>query len=161
MGYIDDKSANNESYDNSVTALGNGDVQSAIDALSNKAAGGGGVTPPFFFGRPSGGSAGTYLQINGVASNKLGQITAGLNKIVRLSVTSSAVVSGATVIQLQQRTALATFVDIAGALITVASGAYKATSTLSVNLPVDAEISAYIKSGTISDVNIQVYVTAQ
>lgn len=162
MGFIDFiLQALNVTYDNSVTALGTGTVQSAIDALASKSGGGGGVTPPFFFGRATGGGAGTYLQINGVASSKLGQITAGSNKIVRMSITSSATVTGATIIQLQERTAIGTFTDIAGAAITVPNGAYKASSVLSINLNTDAEISAYVKSGSISDVNLQVYVTAQ
>ena len=38
MGYIDDKTANNVAYDNSLTGLGTGDLQSALDALTTSTA---------------------------------------------------------------------------------------------------------------------------
>lgn len=137
------------------------DTQAVIEEIWQKVKGASGVTPPFFFGRVSGGGAGTYLTINGIATNKVGQIVRGSNTLVGMTVTTSANVTGANaVIQIQQRTALNTFVDIAGASITILVGAYSATAILAVSLPANVEISAYIKSGSTSDINLQVYVAA-
>lgn len=138
------------------------DSQAVIEEIWQKVKGANGVTPPFFFGRASGGGAGTYLQINGVASNKLGQIVIGNNNLIKISVTTSAVTTGA-VIQVQQRTGVATFVDIAGAQVTIPNGSYSANVTFAtpISLPSNVEISAYIKSGSTSDINLQVYVVAQ
>lgn len=151
-------------FDNTTTnaaGLNSTDEQSVIEELWQKVKGASGVTPPFFFGRVSGGGAGTYLTINGLATNKVGQIVRGLNTLVGMTVTTSANISGANaVVQLQQRTALNTFVDISGASITIPIGTYSATAVLAVALPSNVEISAYIKSGTTSDINLQVYVAA-
>lgn len=150
-------------FDNSTTGavpLVSTDTQSVIEEIWQKVKGASGVTPPFFFGRTNGGNAGTYLTINGVATNKVGQIVIGLNTLVGISVTTASNVSGAAVIQLQQRTGLNTFVDIAGATITIPSGNFKATTALSVALPSNVELAAYIKSGSTSDINLQVYVVA-
>jgi hypothetical protein len=152
-------------FDNTSTGalpLVSTDSQSVIEEIWQKVKGASGVTPPFFFGRPSGGGAGTYLQINGVATNKLGQIVIGSNNLIKISVTTSAITTGA-VIQIKQRTAVNTFVDISGAQVTIPSGSYSATVTFGtiIALPTNVEISAYIKSGSTSDINLQVYVVAQ
>lgn len=155
-------------FDNTTTiasTMTSTDTQSAIEEIYSRVKGNvSGVTPPFFFGRVSGGGAGTYLQINGVASNKLGQIVIGSNNLEKLSVTTSANVTGvAAVIQLQQRTGLNTFSDITGAQITIPISSYSAIVTFStpIALASNVELAAYIKTGTTSDINLQVYVVSQ
>lgn len=164
MGFIDFiLQALNVTYDNSVTTLGAGDVQSAIDALANKTGGSGGVTPFYQFSRAGTVlTAGTYLNVGTIASSGVGQLVSGTNKIVRLAITTSAAVTSVpAVIQIQRRTGVATFVDITNALISIPVGNYKTNLILStsISLNLDDELSAYIKSGSPSNPIILIFVT--
>jgi hypothetical protein len=163
VGYIDDKSANNESYDPSVSGLAATDVQAAIDALSSRTGGGGGVTPFYQYSRAGTLlTAGTYLNVGTISSGVVGQLVTGTNKIVRIAITTSAAVGTApAVFQIQRRTGVTTFSDIAGANISIPVSSYKANLLLStpVSLNADEEISAYIKSGSPSNPLLLIFVT--
>lgn len=91
--------------------------------------------------------AGTYLQAGGTLLNATGIVMPAYCRLVGLTVSNGANVGSNTVLQLRSRTAVATFVDIAGTTITIPSGSYKASLTgLNVDLG-NIEISAYNKSG--------------
>ena len=119
-----------------------------IEEMAQPPNGGSGVTPPFLFSKSGGTGVGSYFFVGNVPTNQSGQTIAGLNKIVKASVSSSGNVAANTVIQFQSRTALSTFTDIATASITIPAGTYKATAILNVNIGPDTEISAYVKSGS-------------
>lgn len=163
MGFIDFiLQALNVTYDNSVTTLGAGDVQSAIDALANKTGGSGGVTPFYQFSRAGTVlTAGTYLNVGTIASSSVGQLVSGTNKIVRVAITTSLVVATPAVFQIQRRTGVATFTDIVGATVTLSATSYKQNVILTtpVLLGLDEEISAYIKSGSPSNPILLIFVT--
>lgn len=149
-------------FDNSTagaTGLTSTDTQNVIEEVYQKVSGsGGGVSPPFIFQR-TGGSAGTYLNIGNVASNQSGYILRGSNKIVGLAVSGQANVASNTTIQLQQRTAVGTLVDIAGAAVTIPSGSYRAEITLAVSISSSEEISCYVKTGALNGgTNVTMYV---
>lgn len=93
-------------------------------------------------------SSGTYLRIGGNASNFVGYLIPSTTSIVGLAFSCQSTMSGSTVIQLQNRTAIGTLVDIAGASITIASGQYKNSIALTISLAAGAEICAYVKSGS-------------
>lgn len=116
------------------------------------AGGGSGVTPPFFFSKAGSAGAGTYLRVGEAVSSNTGMTIVGANTIVKLVVSNGSAVGSNTVIQIQKRTAVNTFVDIASASITILTGAYSATSSgLSIALGTNEELSAYVKSGSSLD----------
>lgn len=134
-------------------------VQEAIEEARG-GGGGSGVTPPFLFSKSGGIGTGAYFNVGSVASDKAGQVITGNNKIVKITVTSSANVSSDSVVQFQRRTGLSTFEDISGAEITIPSGNYKASvSGLSVDIGPDEELAVYKKSGgNITDGIVILYV---
>jgi hypothetical protein len=123
-------------------------------------AGGSGVTPPFVFSKSGGTAVGSYLYVGQAVTSKTGQEIVGTNRIVKVGVSNSANVAANTKIQFQRRTALSTFVDIAGAEATIPSGSFRTTATLPspVSIGPDWEISCYNKSGsTLSDPIVVLY----
>lgn len=121
----------------------------------------GGVTPPFIFSKSGNASAGTYLRTGEAVTSKTGQIIKGDNVIVEISVSNANNVGSNTVVQIQRRTALNTFSDVAGASVTIPSGTYKGTnSSLTISFGPDEEMSAYVKSGsTLNNPVLVVYLT--
>ena len=109
-----------------------------------------GVTPPFTFSKSGFCIVGGYLYVGQVVSSKTGEPIAGSNYLVKLSVSNSTNVAANTTLQLQRRTAVATFVDIAGAFIVIPAGNYKANSVLATPIAIgpDWELSCYNKSGS-------------
>lgn len=134
-------------FDNATNGFAATDAQAAIEEVKT---GGNGVTPPFFFSR-SGSTlaAGTYFFTGNVSTSSTGQLIAGSNKIIKIAVSTSANITGSPcLVQFQRRTAVATFVDIAGASISIPVGTYSATSTgLALLIGPDWELSCYFKSG--------------
>lgn len=134
----------------------------ALDKFELKPAGSasGGVTPPFFFSKSGNAAAGTYLRTGESVSNVTGQTVVGENTITKIVISNGNAVAVNTVIQLQKRTGLSTFIDILGASITITAGNYKASlDGLSISLATDEEISAYVKSGsTLSNPVLGVYI---
>jgi hypothetical protein len=117
-----------------------------------------GVTPGFVFSKDGNTGVGTYLRIGSVVTSDSGHPIIGKNILVRMRATVKNAVATSTVIQLQQRTAVDTRSDIAGAAITIPAGQYKASVTLAVTLPEDVELCAYNKSGsTLSNVVVNVF----
>ena len=121
----------------------------------------GGVTPPFIFSKSGNASAGTYLRTGEAVTSATGQIIKGDNLIVEISVSNAKVVGTNTVVQIQRRTALNTFSDVAGASVTIPSGTYKGTNSgLTISFGPDEEMSAYVKSGsTLNNPVLVVYLT--
>jgi hypothetical protein len=120
----------------------------------------GGVVPGLRFTKSGGLSVNSYLYAGQVVTSKAGQLVIGSNQIAKISISSSSTVANNTVLQLQQRSAIATFSDIAGASITVLAGQYKATVTFSPTISIgpDWELCCYNKSGsTINDAILLVY----
>lgn len=93
-------------------------------------------------------SAGSYLRIGGDASNNVGYLLPQGTNIVGIAVSVQSAVSGNTVFQIQNRTAVGTLVDIAGAAITITSGNYKNSGVFAISLAAGSELVAYIKSGS-------------
>lgn len=119
---------------------------------SGGAGGGSGVTPPFFFSKSGNASVGTYLRVGESVTSNTGMTIVGTNKIVKIVASNGSNVGSNTVVQIQKRTAVNTFVDLAGASITIPSGSYTATiSSLSITLGLNEELSAYVKSGSTLD----------
>lgn len=117
-----------------------------------------GVTPGFVFSKDGTCGVGTYLRIGSVISSDSGHPIIGKNKITRIRATNVNAVASNTVIQFQERTARLTRSDIAGASITIPSGAYNASVDIDVSLPVDVELCCYNKSGaTLSNVVVNVF----
>lgn len=117
----------------------------------------GGVTPPFVFSKAGSCGQGTYMRVGESATSVTGQLIKGSNKIVELSISNGTAVTTNTTFQLQQRTAISTFSDIAGAFVIIPSGQYKASNTgLSISIGPDIEVSAYNKVGTVSGPNVVV-----
>lgn len=139
-------------FDNDTNGMTSTDVQTAIEEVNAKAAGAGGnVTPPFIFSRQGALGTNSYLQVGTVFSNQGGQIVRGSNKIVALTLTTSQVYNMNQTVQLQRRTGVSTFVDIAGAAITIIGNNtnYSATVTFATPISIgpDFEIAAYLKTG--------------
>ena len=108
----------------------------------------GGVTPPFIFSKSGGAGVGAYLKTGEVLTSKTGQLIKGSNYVVELNCSSSAIVSGTggAVIKMQRRTGLATFVDIAGATVTVPSGSFSGSNLITlgtVSIGPNWEVSCY------------------
>lgn len=102
------------------------------------------------FSRSGSRVAGDYLlTAGGAVSSNSGQIIPGSSLLSKVGVSvSSAIAGSGAVFQLQQRTAVGTFVDIVGASVTIPVGQYQAVaSSLGIQLSADTEISAYLKSG--------------
>lgn len=120
-----------------------------------------GVTPPFVFSKSGNAASGTYLRTGEAVTSATGQPIKGSNTIVEIAVSNANVVGTNTVVQIQRRTALATFSDVTGASVTILSGNYKAiNSGLSVSFGPDEEMSVYVKSGsTLSNPVLVVYMT--
>jgi hypothetical protein len=117
-----------------------------------------GVTPGFVFSKDGNTGVGTYLRIGSVVTSDAGHPIIGKNILVRMRATVKNTIGTDTVIQLQERTAVNTRTDIAGAAITIPAGQYKASVTLDVPLPEDVELCAYNKSGaTLSNVVVNVF----
>lgn len=124
------------------------------DAINNSP----GVTPGFVFSKDGSCGVGTYLRIGSVITSDSGHPIIGKNKIVKIRITAATNVANATTVQIQQRTAVGTRSDIAGALIVIPAGTYKASTNLNVSLPVDVELCAYNKSGsTLSNAVMNVF----
>jgi hypothetical protein len=107
-----------------------------------------GVSPGFVFAKDGNVTVGTHLRTGDVQTSKTGQPIFGTNKLIRMRVSSAIVAVTNTVIQLRKRTAVSTFSDIAGALITLSAGNYTATAELDIVLPENVELCAYNKSGS-------------
>jgi hypothetical protein len=117
-----------------------------------------GVTPGFVFSKDGNTTIGTYLRIGSVVTSDAGHPIIGKNKLVRMRATVKTAIGTATVIQLQERTAVNTRSDIAGASITIPSGGYIASADFDIILPEDVELCAYNKSGTtLSNVVVNVF----
>jgi hypothetical protein len=137
-------------FDNTSNRFVSTDTQAAIEEVRTPPNGGSGVTPPFMFSKSGGTSAGNYLYVGQVVSSKTGQYIPGTNNIVKLTVSTSANVATNTTIQLQRRTAVATFIDIPLALVVIPAGTYKAEVTFSPSVAIgpDWEIACYNKAGS-------------
>lgn len=107
-----------------------------------------GVSPGFIFSENGAITTGKYFRVGSATSEKTGQPIFGRNKLVKLRISNSVNVGNDTVVQLQKRTGLTTFVDITGASITIPSGHYTSTAQVDIILDDNVEISAYNKSGS-------------
>jgi len=152
-------------YDNSVSGLGTGDVQSAIDVLASKAGSNTGVTPFFQLGISGSVGGGQYLRNGvGIPSNQTGQLIPGLNKIVKISVSLSQSDNNVKAFKVQYRTSVNSWADVTGATISVPgdSASYKATVTgLSINLTTDAELAVVCTSGNPQNPVVSIFITPQ
>jgi hypothetical protein len=98
------------------------------------------------FSKSSGIAPGAYLHIGQTLSNNAGFILNGSRTITQMSVSiaNNMGVGNSATFRLQRRSAVSTFVDIAGTDITIASGQYRTVLTgLSVPIGPDWEISCY------------------
>lgn len=139
-------------FDNSTNGLTSDNTQTAIEEVNAKfTSAGTGVTPPFLFARSGSTGSNSYLRIGDVNSNEAGQIIPGNNKIVRMTITSSAVYANPQTLQLQMRTGLNTRTDIVGAAVTIPGGSVAFSATVTFGSPIsigpNVEISAYLKTG--------------
>jgi hypothetical protein len=118
--------------------------------VTNQLGGGSGISPPFVFSKSGGTAVGAYLYVGQTVTSKAGQLAPGTNQLIKMTATNDANVGSNTVIQLQRRTAVATFADITSANITIPSGSYSAVKDFStpVDIGPDWEISCYNKSGS-------------
>lgn len=119
-----------------------------------------GVTPGFLFSKDGTCTVGTYLRIGAVITSDAGHPIIGTNTLVTMRVTCQSNVANATTIQLQQRTAVGTRTDIAGAAITIPAGNYTASVTFAtpIALPNNVELCAYNKAGsTLSNTVLNVF----
>lgn len=104
----------------------------------------------FTFGRTGTQAVGNYLMTSdSVPGSLVGQIVPGAGIIARFGVGVSTAITGTpSVFQIQRRTAVATFADIAGATVSIPVGQFQATVTnLAILLAADQELSIYYKSG--------------
>jgi hypothetical protein len=117
------------------------------------------ATNALSFNRPGNTTVGTYLYAGSMPSNLGGAAVFGLNRIIGIIATVTAVPGTTSVLQLQRRTAISTWADISGASITLTTASYKAvSSSLSVALSSNEEIACYVKSGvTLTNPVIHVY----
>ena len=134
-----------------------------IEQLVNPPGGGSGVTPPFVMSKSGNATVGTYLRVGESVSSNTGQLIKGVNYLIEMSVSNGSNVASNTVLQVQRRTGVNTFVDLAGASVTIPAGSYKATNTgLTISIGPDEEISAYVKSGsTLDNPILMIYCTPQ
>lgn len=111
-----------------------------------------GVLPPFIFSKAGNAGTGTYLRTGEAITSNTGQIIKGSNTISQISVSNGSNVATTTRVQLQRRTGVNTFVDVASGFVDITSGTYSGTvSGLSVAWGPDWEMSAYVKSGSTLD----------
>lgn len=118
-----------------------------------------GVTPPFLFSRGGNLPTGTWFKIGDVVSSQTGQPIAGNNKIVKISLTNYNTVLNTTRVQIARRTSRTTWEDVSGAYIDILANGYKADrSGMSVVLPTNAELGAYVDTGSaLKDAVMEVY----
>ena len=91
---------------------------------------------------------GDYLLTGSIPSSVTGQIIPGTGILQKFGVGVSTNITGTPCIfQIQKRTAVGTFTDIAGATLSIPVGAYQASTTLAIQLGTDEELSVYYKSG--------------
>jgi hypothetical protein len=152
-------------YDNSITGLGSGDAQSAIDAIANKNNGTTGVTPFFQMGQQGGVGTSSYLRNSSqIPSNQVGQLIPGSNKIVKLTVSVSQSDNQIKSFKLQRRTSVNTFIDISGATISIPgdSSTYSVVVTgLNISIGPDWEIAAQVTSGNAQNPVLSIFVVSQ
>ena len=111
-----------------------------------------GVTPPFIFSKDGAVGVGTYLRVGNVVSSQGGYIIRGNNTIVGLTLTTSQVYNVTTVVKIQRRTGVATFVDIAGCTVSITGNNIMYSNTVTFATPIaigpDWELCAVNASGT-------------
>jgi hypothetical protein len=149
-------------FDNSTNGFASTNVQAAIEEVKSPP---NGVSPGFIFSKSGGSGVGAYLKTGEVLTSNTGQLIRGLNYITQINASTSAnqTNAGGATLQLQRRTGLNTFVDIAGATVNIPNGSFSATHTgLSISIGSDWEISCYNTGpGNVSDCVVTLFVTPQ
>ena len=109
--------------------------------------------PPITFQMSHNGNnlnSGTYFY-NGsypIQGNYSGNKLNGAYSLVKMSLSNRYNVTSAYTIELRRRTAVGTWTSIANANITLASGQYTVNKDFNLAMTSDAEVSAYISSGS-------------
>lgn len=135
------------------------DVKAAIKELftSGTQAGPNGGGPMSFTAPQGTMKGGDWFFIGQQPTNVVGEILEGSNKLVNLTLTTGQFISGSPAkVQITERTDVDTIVDVAGALLEIPVGDYRATAVYDIDLADNSEIGAYltldsgeIKGGTL------------
>lgn len=95
-------------------------------------------------------NSGTYFYNGpyGVQGNYCGNKLLGNYTLTKMSLSNRYAVSSAYTIELRRRTAVGSWASIANANITLTSGQYTVSKNFELGMTSDAEVSAYISSGS-------------
>jgi len=120
------------------------DVYKALKRLSDNSPspnGGGAIT----FSSQGAVNSGEYLFVGKVPTSDAGMPVIGLNKLVSITSTSKQLITGSPAkLQIFNRTAVNTRVDIAGAIISIPVGQYRGTVQLDIDLASDPELGVRV-----------------
>lgn len=130
------------------------------DLLNNGPNGGG----PLYFTSAGAMNPGDVFKIGLISTDKTGQPIKGVNKLKSLSCSNEInVVTSDAQVQLRERTGLSTWANLAGTILTIPIGSFRANAEFDVTLPTDVELGAIMvdASGQLRNVNLTVYLSFQ